>query len=160
MKSKKTWSDKYKGVPFEIQNFKIGGQSAWTFYLYFNEAQFDEDFFNSIWLEGKFNETFKRHIFYDYSSSQIANLDWHGGCTWYSKEGGHDGSKRVVKAGCDYQHYFDELHSYNEHGIEYDVKACIDSLYEITTPKVWCTYCGEYFVGHYESLRCDNCVDK
>ena len=160
MKKKTTWNGEYKDIPFEIQNFSLGDINGWTFYIYLREKQLDSDFFESIWLDGKPMEFAPRHISYDYYNSPIGNLDFHGGCTWYSKEGGYDGAQRVVRTGCDYQHYFDEVHRYNEIIVEDDVRQCIDSLYELTTPKRWCTYCGDYFCPSGEEERCAKCIDK
>ena len=160
MKSKKVWNGEYRSIPFEINKFKIGGKDCWTFYLFFREKQFNEDFFESIWIDGKPLKISPRHIVYRYEETAIGNLNWHCGCTFYSKSGGHDGNQRVVQAGCDYQHLWDEGNHYNEHVIEKDACECIDSLYKYVTPKRWCTWCGEYFTGSETAKRCDKCVDK
>ena len=55
-------------------------------------------------------------------------MDWHGGITWYSKISGFDGGEKIIKVGCDYQHYWDEGKTYNLSYIENDVKDTIDKF--------------------------------
>jgi len=160
MKKVSVWNGQYKDIPFEINKFNIGNRDAWTFYLIFREPQFDGDFFESIWLEPKPFTTIKKRTYYDYNSSILGNLNWHGECTWYSKEGGLDGESRRVKAGCDYSHLFDENHIYDVDYVQYEVEKCIDSLLDIVTPLRWCTRCGDFFEYKSDENQCENCTKK
>ena len=80
-------------------------------------------------------------IIYDYYAEPLINeIDWHCGCTWYSKHG-MDGSPRIIQIGCDYQHYWDEGHMYNLDTVKYDVKnTIIKFLDHVPGYKYWC--CG------------------
>ena len=150
-----------RDIPFEINNFKREySGDCWTFYLFIRENQLGKETLNKIWLPPKEGIT-SRHVFYDYNDTFLVNLDWHCGITWYSKEGGHDKQPRIVKAGCDYQHYWDEGKTYNVDSVLRDVHNCIDSLHEyLGEIKRWCNYCGEYFLPVSDETRCKECVDK
>lgn len=165
MDSKKidVWRGKYKGVPYEINNFKIGNTDQWTFYLILSELQVP-DLFDAIWLKGKrlkLGDKLTRHIAYDYDNSPLSSLEWHCGCTYYEKTGGRDGETRAIKAGCDYGHYWDEGNYYSLSIIEADVVTCIESLFKLTEVLQHCGYCGEYV--KQENLlenRCVHCKEQ
>lgn len=139
------WTGIYRGVRFEINNFKIGIDDCWTFYLilYLNRIPL-ENKPNSFWLKGKKNGN---HILYDYyNHGVISNLKWHCGCTWYSKESGFDGEQKIIKIGCDYQHYWDEGHHYYIESVCSDVRECIDSfLISVPDYKYWCSGNGNLY---------------
>jgi hypothetical protein len=85
-------------------------------------------------------------IFYNYDKSIISELDWHGGCTWYSKENGHDGNKFVIKVGCDYQHLWDNHQYYDLEHLQIEVKKTIDSLWvKVPKLKVHCYQDGGWY---------------
>jgi hypothetical protein len=158
----KKWFGEYRGVSFEINNWINNGQEAWTFYLILHIDRIPlENKPNSFWLKGKKKGKIRGHIYYDYyKHGVICNLEWHGGCTWYSKERGFDGDKKVIKIGCDYSHYWDDGHSYYLESIQDDVRRCIDSFL-LSVPKY--KYCcvgngklydlcdGEYKNGTFRS---------
>ena len=164
MKTKTVWSGDYRNISWEINQFEIGGKPAWAFYLYIKLDQIPEDIRERFWLSGERMELGgkpSRHIMYRYENEPfISELCWHGGCTWYSKHD-HDGQRRVVQIGCDYQHYFDEGQYYSVDSILGEVQECVDSLYEMI-PNImrWCNYCGEYFDPIGDENRCPECVDK
>lgn len=45
---------------------------------------------------------------FDYSSGDLASLDWHWGITFYEEMYSLEREKTYVKAGCDFQHLYDE----------------------------------------------------
>lgn len=168
MKLRKEWNGEYLAVPYEIHNFEVyDKKEGWTFYLYLRELQFEAEDFAKLWLAPVIDDSYgKKRIHYNYMSSIIEDIDWHCGCTFYDKLGGIDGDKRAVKVGCDYQHYWDEGHYYNEHILEQDAKNAIDSLYKVF-PKIksWCCWCGAWgynFIPNEEKSywRCPPCDEK
>lgn len=144
MRKKTTWNGEYKGIGFEIQNFTIGDKDAWTFYLYLPLDALPEDIRERFWLKPKKNKTSFR-VHYNYSAEPlISDLEWHCGCTYYEKIG-IDGAPRGVKIGCDYQHYWDEGHEYDEGIVEMDAKEAINSLLRLVPNMLKrCTWNGRY----------------
>lgn len=65
---------------------------------------------------------------YDYRNCSLANLDWHGGITYYSETTHNNGEYVLVKAGCDYQHLYD-----NE---TYGMDDCGESILENDGSKI------------------------
>ena len=162
MKFTTTWSDKYKSIAYEVQNFDLlGNKDAWAFYLYLRLDQFNEDIQTSLWLDPKASGI-GNHIMYSYSEAPvICELDWHCGCTFYEKIGGFDGHKRAVKVGCDYQHYWDEGKHYDVGLVAQEARDCIDSLHLLVADiKRWCVYCGVYFLPSGDEQRCLECIEK
>lgn len=148
MSMKRQWNGTYRDVYYEIQNFDLRGHGdGWTFYLYIAIDQMPDDVAKRFWLRGKKDKSFNDRVFYDYYAEPlISDLEWHGGCTWYSKEGGFDGSKKIVRIGCDYQQSWDEGMRYSENILLSDAKRCIDSLWEkIPSMKRRCNYNGRYY---------------
>jgi len=129
LKQCKKWFGIYKGVAFEINNFELGERDAWTHYIVLNiDKQLTKEWVDKFWLKGELRDN---RIIYDYYIEPINSLEFHGGCTWYSKDAGFDGEPRVVKIGCDYQHYWDEGGTYDVDYVYSQVKKTIDSLYEL-----------------------------
>ena len=129
------WFGIYRGVAFEINNFIteavrdiIPEKENWTYYL---RLQLDripkESDPKSYWLEPQKDEKFGRTS-YKYYQHQMADLNWHGGMTWYSKETGIDDTPKSIKIGCDYQHIWDEGVFYNIDFVTRDVQNTIDDF--------------------------------
>jgi len=158
------WRGTYRGVPFEVNNFSLGGDPKWTFYLHIYLDQMPEDIRERFWLEpDPPMEEFKNRVFYPYNYEPLINdLAWHHGCTFYEKIMGFDGARRVVKIGCDYNHLWDQERTYTLEAVSSDARRCIDSLYElIPNIKKWCRWCGEFFVPEKDAQdRCPQCVEK
>lgn len=147
-REKTVWSGEYRGISWEIQRFPAILDDRelklnWTFYLYLFIDIIPVDA-ESYWLSPR---TDMKRISYDYySHGVLSSIDWHGGMTWYSKEAGFDGEKRVIKVGCDFQHLWDY-----ERGCDYDldevfseVKSAIDSFRELVPSYgYWCRWDGK-----------------
>lgn len=156
----KIWTGSYKGVAFEINNYKTEPNSieplekdCWTYYLYIHLGKIpEENDPNSFWLKAKPDN--RGRVFYKYYDHQIINnIDLSGGCTWYSKERGFDGGSKVIKIGCDYQHIWNDNHFYDLHAIKDDVINSINRfLHHIPDYKYSC--CGN---GKLYSL-CDGII--
>lgn len=169
MKLRKEWNGKYKDIPYEIHNFDtyVGKSKGWCFYLYFREPQFRPEDFERLWLPARIVDfSGRKRKYYDYCSSIIADLKWHGGITFYEKVSNEDSDFRCVKAGCDYQHYWDEGYDYGENWLEFDAKEAIDSLYELI-PNInkWCFNCGAWGIEGFTSKNdtgylCQKCFEK
>jgi hypothetical protein len=152
----KIWHGTYRGVAFEINNFKTPPnrfddyeKDNWTYYLILHLSRIpEENKPNSFWLKAKADE--KGRVFYPYHKNHIiTNIDFAGGCTWYSKEKGFDGENKVIKIGCDYQHSWDEGREYDLEWVKRDVMNTIDVfLNYVPDYKYWC--CGN---GKLYSLK-------
>jgi hypothetical protein len=153
---KKIWRGTYDGVNFEINCLNNNNSEEfkewWTFYLYIFLNRIPEEYKpDSYWLDGKKDSFGILYKYYDHSV--LSRLNWHAGITWYSKERGFDGDDKVIKVGCDYQHYCDEGYFYNIDSVKIDVKQCIDSFKRyVPTYKYWC--CGN---GKLYDLK-DGCI--
>lgn len=119
----------HRGVHFEINRSPKHKEEGfnWTFYVYFLERQCQN--FAAIWLEDQVRKlTHSSYVTHDYMEGLLAQVEWHSGITFYEKNG-HTEGHRSVKAGCDYQHYWDEGRVYNLAYIESDARRAIDSAY-------------------------------
>lgn len=133
MRRKVQWNGTYRDVVFEIQNFSFDQQvmDKWAAYIYVRldgiPAEFDPE---SFWLVPKESGLSKRKSPDYYSHPIISAIEFHHGITYYSKEL-RDDESRLIKLGCDYQHYWDEGKDYDEIEIRSDICRSIDSLFEI-----------------------------
>lgn len=158
-------SEGYKSSPWKIH---------WCHYLHIHLNQLPEDRREEFWLTGVPKQLSKKntYIYYDYLSSIVNSFDLHCGCTFYSKVAGFDGANRVIKVGCDYQHYYDEGRDYYLEDILGEVKLSIDSLHSlIPNIGVFCHtgYCDKTYhlesEGEYENddksyFRCSECAAR
>jgi len=152
MKLTKTtsWIAQYRGVSFEVKRWPLGvdyPKDAWNYYLLVDLAMLPEDANPASWWLTAKPMLIGRGVYYDYNFHPIMpKLDWHGGMTFYKKIAGLDGERiRVIKLGCDYQHYQDEGCSYTVGGVAGDVRRSIDKLWELVPGlKVRCSRTGDY----------------
>lgn len=142
MKHKEIWWDEYRGIRFEINKFEgsesLNHHSSWTFYLHLALEQFPEK--QRVKLKPFFYYTAFGTPIESSRDNPIANLEWHGGLTWISLDIRKPFS--YIKAGCDYQHFWDEGQFYSVDELVRDSKRCIDSLYEMfpeikTEKEIW-----------------------
>lgn len=144
------WKGSHTGIDFEINHYIMEGldtsQDCWTYYLIIRLDRIPDKIKSaSLWIDGEPDE--KGRVYYKYYDNEIiCNIDFHSGCTWYSKEYGFDGANKIIKIGCDYQHYWDEGKIYNIDYIQMDVEEAIDSFREIIPDyKYWCRGNGGLF---------------
>ena len=144
-RNKEVWSGTFDGVDYEIQNFAFGKagdpKDKWTFYLYIHLERIPEGA-DDWWLAPRYDDKNRTH--YDYYESPLTGIEWHGGITWYSKETGADDKRRVIKAGCDFQHYWDEGHQYRVQDVKMEVIKAIQSFRRIVPGyRYWCPWNGQ-----------------
>ena len=145
------WSDTHDGIPWAIRSWKHPqpeeqdmGNAAWAFYLYIHIDRIPEESNpESFWLPPCTSESGR--IYYSYSNHEILRaMDWHQGITWYSKDFGFDGQPRVIKVGCDYQHYHDEGHCRGLEEVRSDAINAIASFRNLVPGyKYWCPHDGK-----------------
>lgn len=141
-KTKRIWFGVYRGVRYEINWFKFSPtdhEDRWTHYIWLPiDQQLEPEMAEKFWLtpvERKMSSG-KSYTSYDYYDSIVGNLEFHGGCTWYSKESGPDDPHRMVKIGCDYQHLWDMDQKYDVAYVQSEAQKTIDSLYEVCGGKI------------------------
>lgn len=146
IKEQSVYFGSYRGVRFEVKcsptTARADGET-WTYDLRLPAAQIPECYRSGFVLSPE--EDGKGRLHYAYEQSQLADLPWHGGITFYEVQYGPKGDVRGISAGCDYVHYGDEGHSYSETGVLLDAGKCIDALWE-EFPELlaWCTWSGEW----------------
>lgn len=135
------YREEYRGINIEASRHwregygpSGGRKEVWCFYIYLAAEMFPEHLRSQVWLAKKPPNEFGSR-FYDYSDTLISNLDWHCGMTWYSKESSEDDEFRAVKAGCDYDHIWDEGGYYSAASVLADARRCVDSLF-VTVPEL------------------------
>lgn len=153
-KDKDVWTGQHMGVSFEINHWVSKGFSFqpeekhnWTHYIYLWVDRIPESHNPlSFWIKGKKHENYS-HISYDYYGHSVINsIEFHGGITWYSKEAGFDGAKKIIKIGCDYQHAWDDGQEYDIDYVLSEVQKTIES-FRLLVPdyKYWCTGNGKLY---------------
>jgi hypothetical protein len=142
------YSGNYKGINFLISLHGVDDtyrpDGTWCYYLLINEKQLPDEYRKDFILEPVFDD--KGRLSHDYYATNIADLDWHCGITYYSKEGGADGEPITVKIGCDYAHYWDEGKFFDVDIVLNDVKGSIDKLYALY-PKI--KICSSLYGGYF-----------
>jgi len=147
LKEVKKYTGSYDGITFEINNYQTNldnsMQEHWTYYIYLHLDRIpEENDPTSFWLKARRIKNHKNRVFYDnYKHPIIPELDWHGGCTWYSKELGFDRVPKIIKIGCDYAHYNDEGQYYSLNYVKSDAIQTIRKFRELVPNyKYYC--CG------------------
>ncbi len=134
LEKREIWSGRYRGVCYEIvksRGYRGQDSESWCYYVIIHEPQIPKEHlaqFNLAPVEVDWGDGV--HYRYD-GDGAFAQLEWHCGITFYSKDGGLDGRPMRFKGGCDYQHYWDEGHHYDVDSLEYDAKATIDGLWQL-----------------------------
>lgn len=136
LKHREIWRGEYRGIQFEINRFdsfcKDMFENGWTYYLYINLFMFPEERRQS--MRTRVYYTAFGTIMETPVDNPLNKLDWHGGLTWISEETTKGSPFIVIKAGCDYQHLWDEGNCYTKETVLQDVKRCIDSLHRYIPP--------------------------
>jgi hypothetical protein len=156
LSTRKVWNGIYKGVAYEINSFEIPGfprmeetKISWTHYLWLNLELIPEKFRDEFWIPPKEDTGppfYASGPFYDYFKGAPGKIEFHGGCTFYSKEHGLDGGRKIVKIGCDYQHLWDEGQTYDLSYVFSEVRTSIESFISIVGPlRLRDPYSGKYY---------------
>lgn len=135
----KIWNGTHDGIDFEINNFKLGDNINWTYYLLIRLNRIpEENNPESYWLKGEADK--KGYVNYKYMSTEpICNIEFHHGITYYSKVSGFDGANKIIKIGCDYSHLWDEGRHYSLESVKNDVIMSINSFKGLVPKyKYWC----------------------
>lgn len=151
----KRWNLKHKNINIEIgfREPRLGNEhferdrGGWVYYLHLILDKIkNEELRNSIWLIPDRGEGKDFRIpQYNYYNCVLVNLPWHGGITYYEKKIIVDTDIRVVKVGCDYQHYCDEGRTYTKESVLSDA---------IETAEAFLEMCPDYAMG------CNTSIDK
>jgi hypothetical protein len=153
------WRGTYRGVGFEINHWEDiipEGLSEyyhqphhWTYYLFISPDRIpDKELAEQFWLPPQDLSDAPGRVHYQYSyDTPVADLNWHCGITFYEKLHGFDGAQRVIKAGCDYSHYWDEGKTYDISLVTSDVYTAIDSFKEMVPDYKWlCRTVGGFWL--------------
>lgn len=147
-----TWKREYKGVSYTLSHHGISDyspQGTWCFYIFINSNMFvNHADFNLFNREPEIKEISPGSFWETYDYWNVPDYGFHGGITWYSKEGfvDRDGKQQTsIKIGCDYAHLYDMECNYY-HGLDdvnRDVELLIEKLIEINPVKMRCKYSGK-----------------
>lgn len=151
------YNGSYKGIHYQIKNWVDKGlpkydileSTHWTYYLFIPEAMLQDveaKKKSTIFLTLKEDDTFgrKRKRYDYYSDSLLADLHWHGGITYYDIE--ESNGDRCVKAGCDFQHSWDEGITYNVSNLLVDIKHTVDDfIKQVPEMRIRSVWDGEYY---------------
>ncbi len=149
MKKKTVYAGQYMGIHYEIQQrppliidgFPID-KERWTSYIFIDTLCIPEKQRDQFWL----SLTGDKHANYDYYKYDVSGLPFHNGCTFYDKEGGPDSKRQYIKVGCDYNHIWDEGHTYYAEGVEREIKEVIDAFRNMVPNYLyWCQGNGKYY---------------
>lgn len=129
----------YRGIYFAIHNWKDLQRhdeaidyptGHWNYYIYLPLSIIPIEYKpDSFWLRGKKGKYGKMIVYDYYKHDIIKHIEFHGGCTYYSKQG--DGVSKCIELGCDYGHIFDSGTYYDLPTVFNDCKQSIDSLHTI-----------------------------
>lgn len=139
------WRGRHRGITYELSchyrdwtdyEERTGEprRACWAFYLYIPEAMIPEAkrdrFIAKRYPPEQMYGNPCIYDYYDYYATALARLEWHGGITYYTLHHADLVGHRVIEAGCDYQHGFDDGIRYTAESVHGDAMACIDSLHE------------------------------
>lgn len=140
-KMKRVWAGTHKGIPIEVVNWNntdAKPDGIWNFYLTIRDVQVSPDFFDDIWLPAGTSY---------WGMNYLTDIPWHGEMTFYEKRMDPDTGARTVKAGCDYNHPYDEGAIYSVTGVWRDAVAAAEAL--ASMPRVGikyrCLWTGKYY---------------
>ena len=124
---------------------------VWCFYLFIAVEQFEAKYhadLNQPVQVSKFGSWHKPY------AECLQSLDWQGGMTFYECEKRSDSPFTHIKAGCDYDHIWNDGHIYSANIIMQDAKTCVESLAHqfpnlIPMDRLWKAY-RQPFTEKYE----------
>ena len=127
LRHKDVWSGVYRHVSFEIvRRSAYDGKDIWNYYLILPEEQIPE-------------------ALRENAETLLSQLEWHGGMTYYVHYPQLPCQPPHIKAGCDYNHSWDEDMTFNLECLHYDVRHCIDSLHAEMPIRCRCKATGLWF---------------
>lgn len=153
LNEKTMWSGTYKGIGFEIVRWHYDDsltegykniKEVWNSYLILAIDMFPEEYYKDLWIEPDVSKY--GGVYYEYYNDTINAIDFHCGCTYYSKVHGLDGGCKTIKIGCDYNHLYDQDMLYDVEYVHNEIRCAIESLI-ISQPnlKHRCEYNGNYY---------------
>jgi hypothetical protein len=144
----------YFDIGFEISNHyrreeDHEGRGTWCYYVLIGEQMLAPEAFAEFWLPHTecVRSSGIPEPSYAYYQARFADAEWHGGVTFYEKQGGIDGALRFVKIGCDFAHYWDEGRWFDYEQVEREAKQTIDALRGMYEFKRRCVYTGRWLPG-------------
>jgi hypothetical protein len=151
--TRELYCDEHRGIKIEVSRHYPGGDrkpdGVWCFYLHLLVEQFPEEIRGDLLLPHKVLE-FGSWI-QPYPEC-LESLDWHSGMTFYEVNRTPE-PFRAIKAGCDYDHLWDEGRIYNSDFVMMEAKECVDSLWrQFPTLKTARECYDEYYKSFKEQL--------
>jgi hypothetical protein len=122
LRYKETWTGSEDGYTFEIVKWGEKDNPTWNYYIYFTATNTTPEKWNELL------EIVPDKYSINYSESWLAGLDWHYGITFGEFIYDHEKNIFCVKAGCDYNHYWDEGCSYDLQDVYVDCLVTIKSI--------------------------------
>lgn len=151
------WFGEYRGVLWEVrqappEDWDDGRQHElyptgyWWYYISLVEPQFPEEVRPRVWIDPEPAGEILKRPHWRLHDHFLAELEWHGGLTYYCKHGGHGVLHRRIEGGCDYRHVWDEGRCYTFAEVHRDACRTIDSLWEsIPNLRRRCPWNGNYY---------------
>lgn len=135
--------------PDLFKDDKMMTSRRWVAYIYIDLANLDDkELAEKLWLPMvEYDLGGRKRKTYNYSEDLLGDLPFHGGITYYGKELGYEESK-IIKVGCDYQHWGDTEVERTPETIFSDLRSVIDYFHECVVYKLDCCRTGGAF---YES---------
>jgi len=158
------WHFIYRGITIEIiqhwrEDYDYPGtkKELWNYYLIMREDQIPEEK-RSQFICTKVVSQYGSW-YYNYYQSALADLDWHGGITFYELLSAE--SPKIFKAGCDFDHIWNHGHKYNVDYIMAAAKNTVDDLWE-QHPDLFvrCNWTGKFFPASEMSPWNDGYISK
>lgn len=146
-----TWRREHRGVTFTLSHHGVSSyspQGTWCYYLHLLENMFQRSADFALFDREPELREFAGSICEHYDYYSIPDLDFHGGCTWYSKDRFIDRKSgkwlTALKIGCDYNDLWDDEGGYWEglEEVERDAKRSVDILADQFPLNVRCAYSG------------------
>jgi len=149
LRHKDVWNGEYRGVRFEIVKWWMGGliedaRPVWNYYLCIPYDQIPTELWKRFVLRRQTRKlaSGRERVTYPYTASLLADLDWHGGITYYER------LEESIKAGCDFVHSWDygQEDTYTVSYVLLHAIRTVDSLRQLV-PKLkwWCNYNGKFY---------------
>jgi hypothetical protein len=144
------WRGTHRGIHYTIKRFDSVGldgekdHDCWAHYINLHEAQVPEGVLDRVFLPRRGEKDV--WAWYDGDSSLLAGIKWHCGMTYYEYLRDVPGY-RVVEAGCDYSHLWDEEagYPYDLQWVQREAQETIDSLIvAIPELRFRCGWTGKY----------------